>query len=327
MLGGRDSGLRDEIMRLSVLFNLKQALADLNRVVRDRETTSSERSLALETLLDKRAEGVPELLKSLLAEPGMRGAALRGLAHYNDPKTPSLILPLYGSLSESEKTDAVTTLISRPSYALALLDAIAEKKVPRADLTAFQARQLLALKDARVSDRLNAVWGAIRSPAKDRDALLARYKKLATSDEVKKANLSAGRHVWAKTCANCHTLFGEGGKIGPDLTGSQRRNAEYILTKVLDPGAAVPRDYQLSRIVTTTGRVMTGVVKQENEKVLLLQTATEEVRVLKSDIETRDALGGSLMPEGQLATLSDAEIRDLLAYLASEKQVALPGGK
>ena len=92
---------------------------------------------------------------------------------------------------------------------------------------------------------------------------------------------------------------------------------------MLDPNAAVPRDYQVTKVVTQGGRVLTGLVKQEGDKVLVLQTQTEEVRVLKSDVETRERQAASLMPEGILATLSDAEVRDLLAYLAGDRQVPL----
>lgn len=130
--------------------------------------------------------------------------------------------------------------------------------------------------------------------------------------------------VFAKTCASCHALFGEGGKIGPELTGSQRAKPEYILHKVLDPNAVVAKDYQVTRIVLTSGRTVMGIVKQETAKVLQVQTPTEAVRILKSDIEQREQQNTSMMPEGMLAPLKETEVRDLLAYLAGEGQVALP---
>ena len=88
-------------------------------------------------------------------------------------------------------------------------------------------------------------------------------------------------------CASCHTLFDEGGKIGPDLTGSQRANPEYVLTKLLAPSAVVAKDYLMTIVTTNDGRTVSGIVKEENDKVLVLQTATQEVRIAKSDIEER----------------------------------------
>jgi putative heme-binding domain-containing protein len=318
-----DPEVRERVLALSVVFGDPEAMATLHRIVESAKGDPGARERALATLLDRRAEGVPELLRKLLDDGVLRRAALRGLAHYDDPKTPHLILGRYGKLSPDEKADAVGTLSSRPAYALALLEAMEKKQVARGDVSPFVARQLVSLGNKQVSDRLNAVWGSIRVTTKDREKLLARYKAMATPDRLKKADRAAGRVVWAKTCASCHVLFGEGGKIGPDLTGSQRTNPEYILHKVLDPNAVVPRDYQTTRIVTVFGRILIGIVKQENDKVVLLQTATEEVRIATSDIEQRDRQTTSLMPEGQLAVLSDKEIRDLLAYLAGNGPVPL----
>ncbi|MFO0844476.1 MAG: PVC-type heme-binding CxxCH protein [Gemmataceae bacterium] len=322
-----DPEVRERMTRLSVLFDAPGALEAVARVTRDGKADASERGRSLELLLDKRAAGVPDLLRVLLDDPAMRGAALRGLAHYDAPNTPELILSRYPKLTEAERADAVSTLASRPAYARALLAAMEAKKVPLTDVTPFVARQMAALGDKAIRQRLGRVWGDVRPPVKDKAKEMARYLRLAAPEQRKAADPAAGRAVWQKTCASCHTLFGEGGKLGPDLTGSQRKNAEYVLSKVLDPGEAVPRDYQLTRVVTAAGRVLTGYVKEENDKVLTLQSPTEEVRVLKADIEQRDRQPGSLMPDGQLKPMSDAEVRDLLAYLAGERQVSLPAGK
>jgi putative heme-binding domain-containing protein len=318
--------VREKALVLGLLFGDPQALKALRNTVTDARADAAARRNALQALVEKRAPGVPELLRDLLDEPAMRGPALRALAAYDDPGTPALVLKHYPSLTGPERADAVATLASRPSYARALLDAVERGEVPRRDVSPFIARQLLALKDRGLAGRLNKVWGSIRSPAKEKSALLARYKGLATPEALKMADRSRGRLVFAKTCATCHTLFGEGAKIGPDLTGSQRTNPEYVLTKVLDPNAVVPADFQVTTVQTSTGRVVSGVVKEETAKTLTLQTPTEVVRLAKSEVEERTRSNLSLMPEGLLAPLSDAEVRDLLAYLAGPAQVPLPKG-
>ena len=110
----------------------------------------------------------------------------------------------------------------------------------------------------------------------------------------------------------------------PELTGSQRANPEYILHKVLDPNAAVPKDAQVTQFELASGRVLSGLVKEETAKVVVVQTPTEVIKVLVSDIEKRETKAISLMPEGILAPLSNTQVRDLLAYLAGKGQVALP---
>jgi putative heme-binding domain-containing protein len=309
-----------------VLFGDPQALAALSKTAADPKVDASARRRALQTLVEKRPDDLRPLLRQLLTDRTMRGPALRGLAAFNDPETPALVLKHYGSFSESEKADAVNTLASRPKFALALLEAMEKGKVPRRDLSAFTARQLLGFKDQKLTERLNKVWGSIRPRAKNLNVLLAKYKLLATPSALKMADRSHGRLVFARTCATCHSLFDTGGKIGPDLTGSQRANPEYILTKVLDPNAVVPQDYQVTMITTADGRIVSGIIKQETEKTVTVQTPIEVVRFPKAEIDERKQLGVSMMPEDQLKQLTDAEIRDLIAYLASPGQVPLPKG-
>jgi putative heme-binding domain-containing protein len=316
-----DREVRQKVLRLSVLFGDGDALKALRTTALDAKAEAADRQGALQTLIETQAPELLPLLRDLLADPAMRGSAVRGLAAVKDPSTPTLILEQYAKFTDAEKADAVQTLASRPEYARALLDAIEKERVPRRDLSPFTARQILAFKDKALADRLNTVWGAIRPPAQDKTALLNRYKGLVPPDALKKADRSAGRAVFARTCAACHTLFNDGGKVGPDLTGSQRANPEYILTKVLDPNAVVARDYQVSVVTTKDGRVISGIIKAETDKTLALQTQNEIVNLSKGDIEERSQTKQSIMPEGQLTQLTDVEIRDLIAYLAGDGQV------
>src|SRR5262249_48199078 len=138
-----------------------------------------------------------------------------------------------------------------------------------------------------------------------------------------------GRLLCARACAACHVLFGEGGKVGPELTGSQRANLDYVLENLLDPSAVVARDYQVTLLQTKDGRVITGIIKQETPQVLTVQTHNEVLRVPQNEVEARARSPLSMMPEGLLDKLKDEEVRDLVAYLGSPTQVPLPapGGK
>jgi putative heme-binding domain-containing protein len=254
----------------------------------------------------------------------MRASALQALAAYADPKTPALILERYAKLDADEKSDAISTLASRPAYALALLDAVADKTVARQDLSAFAVRQLLALNDKKVTARVNEVWGTLRPASQEKAALTVKYKKLLTADALRQANLSHGRLVYAKNCASCHKLFGEGGAIGPELTGSQRANLDYVLDNVLDPSAIVPREYRASVLRLVDGRVVQGVVTEETPQIVVVQTPNETLRLPTGDIAGRKESGLSMMPEGLFERLSGEEIRDLVGYLASPQQVPLP---
>ena len=106
-----------------------------------------------------------------------------------------------------------------------------------------------------------------------------------TPDSLGAADRSAGRALFHKTCANCHKLFDAGGNIGPNITGSQRTNLDYLLQTLVDPSAAVARDYQMQVIETVGGRVITGLVVAESEAAITMQTVNEKVVVPTDEIE------------------------------------------
>jgi putative membrane-bound dehydrogenase-like protein len=316
--------VRDQALLLAVLFDDPQALASLRKLATDGNATAAARQNALQALIRKKSPDLVPLLQGLLADRAVRDAALRGLASYGDESTPGAILRQYPSLSEEEKADAIHTLASRPAYAHALLDAIEQGTIARQDVSAFTVRQLQGLNDKKINEKLTKVWGVLRPASQEKAALMARYKALLMTDYLAKADRSQGRLIYARTCASCHVLFGEGGKIGPELTGSQRANLDYLLDNVLDPSAVVPYDYQVTLIQTKDGRLITGIIKQENEKVVTVQTQNEVIAVPKAEIDERTKSPISMMPEGLFAKLKDEEVRDLVAYLASPTQVPLP---
>ncbi len=243
---------------------------------------------------------------------------------FDSPKTPSVLLAAYGRLSETDRRDAVNTLCARPQWALALLKAIDRGELPRTAISLEQVRQLKGFGNADVSAELDRVWGVVRESTPDKQALLQEYRSRLSTDRLQSADRGHGRAIFARVCSNCHTLFDAGGNVGPNLTGSQRANLDYVLTNVLDPNAAVPKEYQMVIIQTTDGRVLNGILKQEDELTLALQTTNEIVTLSKDEIEVRKPTPNSMMPEGMLTPLSDGELRDLMAYLASPEQVPLP---
>ena len=133
--------------------------------------------------------------------------------------------------------------------------------------------------------------------------------------------------VFNKVCAQCHTLFDFGGKVGPDITGANRSDINYILENILDPNAVIPNEYRASEIETKDGRSLTGIVKRQDDKSLVLQTANELVTLPRNEIANRRDSQLSMMPEGLLATLKDQEVRDLIYYLTRLGQVPLPAGQ
>ena len=124
-------------------------------------------------------------------------------------------------------------------------------------------------------------------------------------------------------CASCHRLFGQGGDIGPDLTGGGRADLDYLLENIIDPSAVVSADYRLTSAAMNDGRVLSGILRSQSEQTLTLQTPTEKLVLNRADVETIKPTPLSLMPDGLLDPLTPTEIRDLFAYLMSSSQVPL----
>ncbi len=314
-----NASVREQSRWLAVLFGDPVALKELRATAESRSAPTAERIAALESLVEKRLPDLGPLLHSLLTDRDLRRAALRGLAAIPHESTPALILARYADFNPDERAEAIATLASRPAFALDMLDAVEKKTVPRTDVSAYTARQLHALNDPKVTARLKQVWGEVRDSAPEKRTALAKYTAQLTPNTLKNADLRNGKAVYVKTCAACHKLFGEGGTIGPDLTGSNRSNIEYLLSNIIDPSAEVARDYRMSVISLENGRVITGIVVERTPARIVVQTATEKVTLASEDVDTVKDSALSIMPEGQLDSLTKEQVRDLIAYLGSKK--------
>ena len=309
----------------AVRFGDPRVVPQLREIVANRDAAIDQRREALQALVSSRDDGLPPVLHRLVDDPGIQKEVIDGLAAIPHDATPGVLLGVYEGLPAECRQATIAALVSRPAWTLTLLDSVAAGAVPRGDLSAFTVGRLAQSADARVLSRLNEVWGTIRATPADRKADFEQWRTALKPAAMKNADLSHGRATFAKTCGGCHQLHGQGGHIGPDLTGSNRADLEYLLANLLDPSAVVGRDYQTTIVVTGDGRSVAGIVVRETPTSVTLQTPTEQVMVSLDDIETRVLSPQSLMPENQLAQLSPAAARDLIAYLRHPSQVPLPG--
>jgi putative heme-binding domain-containing protein len=309
---------------ISITFGDPTALTALRGVLADGKAQTNDRKAALESLLGAKDKELPPVLFALLSDESMRGGAIRALGSYEDPSTPAKILAAYGSLQLAEKRDAINTLGARKSYAKDLLAALASATIPKTDLTAASIRQLSDLNDAEINTWITKNWGSIRPTPEARQKEINEWKKFFTLS--KDGDPRKGRILFAKTCMQCHTLFDAGGKVGPELTGANRQDLDYLLSNILDPSAVVGKDYQATTIRTKSDRVVTGLLKAEDNNAVTLVTENDTLIIPKTEIDARKLSEISMMPEGLLANMSKDDARNLLAYLKSLAQVPFPDG-
>ncbi|MBD3675433.1 MAG: VCBS repeat-containing protein [Planctomycetaceae bacterium] len=321
-----DETIRDRADQVAILLGDERIFPRMRAQLVNKKLPLAKRRDALNILVRGRDPEAVESYLEVVREPSpLRGAAIRALAQSRDERVPEVLLSLYSELDAETKRDVINTLTVRPLYALPLFAALEAGQVPRTDLHAYNIRQLTSFDDKALNQKIKSVWGEVRESSADKQAEIEKYKQQLQPDVLKQADLSHGRFLFNKTCASCHTLFGEGGKVGPDITGSNRANLDYILSNVVDPSAVLAKDYRMSTIVLDDGRVVNGLIQKETDSALTVRTINDTVVVAKDEIEIQKLSELSMMPENQLKEFKPNEVRDLVAYLGSPGQVALKG--
>ncbi len=322
---GERPELRRLADRLAIRFGDRRVLPTLRHMLSDAGQPISQRQEALRVLVASQDKEAATALLSALDEPRLRQDAIRGLANLDDPRTPHALLELYPRLDPEARRDVISTLSSRASYALALLDATEKGLVPKTDLHAYHVRQIERLNDPHLRERVVQVWGQLRDTSSDKKELIAKYKALCRDDSLTAARPGRGRVLFESNCASCHRLFGQGGEVGPELTGSNRANLDYILENIVDPSAVLGNDYRMTIVELNDGRVVSGLVQKETDDALTIRTLNDVTLVPKEEIDVRSLSPLSMMPDGLLERLKPAQVRDLVAYLASPSQVPREG--
>jgi putative heme-binding domain-containing protein len=307
--------VRDLANLLALKFGSQASMESYRRQVLNDGETIEIRCAALRALLEAKAAGVAGLAKRLLDVPGMRVEAIRALGEFDDADIVHEVIRRYPRLENlDERRAALNLLVSRPAHAGKLLDAVEARQIPSAHLTADLLRQLRGMKAADLNARVAQVWGVVRDSPVEKQAEIARYKKLLTAGPAR-GDAERGRFVFNMICGQCHTLFGEGGKVGPDITGSNRSDLDYLLHNILDPNAEIPNDYRPTNLELKDERSLTGIVTRQDSEGVTIVTAAETLTISRDEIATMRQSELSMMPEGLLQALNEQQVRDLIAHL------------
>lgn len=305
---------------LSVQLGSLSSIDRLRMIVRDKELYHSSRIRAINILAGRQDSSSIPILLSLLNDKAVYVDICKALAAFDDdPRIPKELIKRWNSLRHGAKEAAADTLCSRKSYAVEFTKAIADGRVDSSVLTAVQVRQLNAFNDEAITAVVDEHWGVINETPEALEAAIVKWKRELNDDVLSKGDLENGAALFKKTCAACHKLYGEGGKIGPDLTGGNRANMDYVLSNIINPSGEVPKQYTVSIVELKSGRVITGVVVGETAQVINIQTDKELRSIAKSDIEQRTRTSKSLMPNGLLDALNPDEVRDLIAFLRNRQ--------
>lgn len=248
------------------------------------------------------------------------------LVTYDDDAVAKEVLSVYSQLESELRPAAIELLTSRVPWSNALLDAIAAGTVPKDAVNVNQIRKLLKSGDKELAARVEQTWGKLRTDRNpQREQVVAEMRKLLAGSHGDAAN---GQVVFMKLCGQCHKLHGTGQDVGPDITVNGRSSFEQLLNNVFDPSLVIGNAYQARTVVTDDGRVLTGLLVEDNPQRIVLKLQGGKLETIaRGDVEEMEISKLSLMPEGVEKQLSAQELIDLFALLKLDKPPSDPQSK
>jgi putative heme-binding domain-containing protein len=316
----------------SLLLRLRQgepqAVAEALQTIADDRADPARRTQWIALLGELHPpQALPVLLQvaATARNEALQCAALGALSAYDDAGIPAMVLQQYGQWPESVRESAQSLLVSRRPWAKTLLDAVEAGQIAAESLHEGTVRRLLLYDDPQVVAVCRKHWPALLEAASP-EALRQELERLRQVVFAGNGNPYRGKVLYQQTCGKCHTLFGQGGQVGPDLTTYKRDDLTGLLWNILQPSAEIREGFEQYLVRTADGRLMAGLIVDQDPQVVVLRSADGQSHALPRDqIEELRASRVSLMPEGQLKALSDEQVRDLLAYLRTTQP--LPGSE
>lgn len=303
---------------LAATFGDSSAINALRTDLNDPAAPLGARTAALDKLAVLHPPWLLDDLLTLLRDGPLIDALLRTLPAFADARVTDAVVAIFPSLPPGERGAAIDALVARPSSARALLDAVAAGQFDRRFVTLNHARQIARLGDSALATHLDRVWGAVTRPSGETNATLIRLRTTLSPAVLAEANIDQGAAIFELRCAACHKLFGRGQNLGPDLTGSGRKDLEYLLLSIIDPSASISADWRLTIVTLDDGRVLSGGIVAETPRTITIRSTAGETTIDPSTVRSIERLPISIMPAGLLDSLSHREVRDLFGYLMSD---------
>ena len=314
---------------LDAFFGSGRALEQIEALALDDRAETPARIQALQSLQASGAARLKDVALHLLNQRHLSLAAARALLNQNDSALASAFLKAMQRQPDSEHRQWLEILASRPSWTLALLENLASSQpvLPPAKIDALSRQLLTRHQEPQIQAKLDQLGLRSATPNADLNPvtlqILESYRTELSRLKPTADDLAAGRRLFAGICAACHRLYGKGGDIGPELTGSNRNNLDYLLENLLLPSAVVSDEYRLTVVEMRDGRVLSGIIGREDNQSLVLRLPGTEATLPKTEILHRNTRNQSLMPEGMLQALDAKSRAQLIAYLMHPIEVPM----
>jgi putative membrane-bound dehydrogenase-like protein len=311
------------LLRVGLRVGLAQAQQKAIERLTNATVAEGERTALAETVGQCALNpAVPALLQLLRDKPKLQAAAVGALQNFSDREIASAMLASYARLGTEARLRARTVLASRPAWALELVRAVDAKKIDAQEIPADLLRQMVRHNDAQLTAAIEKRWGRLQPQSSAEKVSTVNRLKLVLNPSGTtlrfKGDAVEGKKLFTQACATCHKLFGEGNIIGPELTGADRKNSEWLLTQIVDPSTFIRPEYVNHNVEMKDERSLSGLIVEQSDSTLTLLDAQNQKTVLnRAEMKEIRASEVSLMPEGLLEALAPQQVRDLFSYLQS----------
>lgn len=247
------------------------------------------------------------------ASPEMSAGLIAALGRSSAAEAPAAILDRLASFTPPVRDTAVRTILANRDWAATLVDRLEKRQANLGDIPITERTKLTDHPDGQIRNRAKKILAAGGGlPNADRQKVINEILPVV----AKGGDAARGKLLFKEQCGKCHMHSGEGGKVGPELTGMAVHPAHELLIHILDPNRSVEGNYRAYTVSTEDGRVVTGLLASESKTAIeLVDAEGKRVAIQRGEIDEFQPSPNSLMPVGFEKQIKPEGFADLLAFL------------
>lgn len=271
------------------------------------------RNDALRILALERNNSDTSLLEKIIVPEESEALQQTALYAYNkisEQKATSCITRNWKNMTPVVRDASMKIFLSSSNNMNVLLNAVEQKQIQPASISWPQMVSLMNNDDMAIRNRARKL---LANTTADPNQVYKKYEPALTLT----GDAKNGLLIFQRVCSTCHQVSGEYGKpIGPDLASIRNRDAQFIMTDILNPNKSIADKFELWTIVKKNGESISGIIASETSSSITLHTiAAQEIIVARNEIKTIEASETSAMPAGLETAISVNEMADLLSFL------------
>jgi len=257
-------------------------------------------------------------LASSLLDPAistsLQAAVIQRLGEQTNPQTCEMLLRGWPTFSPALRSTILEVISNQPAWYPAFANVLDNHRISVAEVDLSLQQRFLGQTSKSAKPSLFA-----RHFQQPSSWTTPELLEVIRSVQSKPGHAEQGRQVFQKHCTNCHQFRGEGHVVGPNLESLTNKTPASLLEAIIAPNRSVESKYLDYSVVTTDGRITSGIITNEsNHSLTLLRQKGESSAILRSEIEEFRSTGKSLMPEGLDRIMTQEEMRNLVAYLLAD---------